>query len=523
MRRKKYGLRGGVTAASALLALVTVSVALAFNAGEYPTLLFGPHQTASSATFKQECKGDEDLPPGGVLWHFVLPQRTSGGAPLTASFENAGDITQVTFKVSGSVIHWNVITPDHDILLDAGTNATSSAPSQPPDTNRQIRLSHVCLGEEPDEEEHLTVTKTVETSYDREHFWGITKKVETGQTHGDPPLPKIWLYTDGSGDQAARYTVDVTYGGYEDSNHTISGTITIENDGDLPSEITAVEDVLGVDEIPATVTCEEALPFTLHPGDTLECTYGPESVDEKITGENVAYVQTESLKTFEGSAAIEWGDPASEKNKVVAITDSLEGDLGSVDAADCKVDEVCESFEYSTPYKWSDYGETRCGDHTVVNRATIVETEQSASATLLVNVQCVIWESAWAKASDGRCFGRDGFSNWGWTNPITKPMAEATWDLWAGAGQCDTSKGTHVGWVKVSVSAAGVVSYSFEYKTGILHSGEAFYSGCDKYPKAGKNFTTAPGQYKNNGIARCASGWAIAHAKVGVPDPDFGP
>ncbi len=36
----------------------------------------------------------------------------------------------------------------------------------------------------------------------------------------------------------------MTYDGYEDTGHNVSGTITIENDGDLDAEITDIEDLL---------------------------------------------------------------------------------------------------------------------------------------------------------------------------------------------------------------------------------------------------------------------------------------
>lgn len=111
------------------------------------TYLFGPHQNADSTTFKHE--GDcSDLVPGQVLWHFVLPQTVDENTgQLEAVFQTAGQLAPVVMtKHVGGVIHWDVVTNSDDILLDAWTDATSDAPSQPPDTKRQIRLSHVCGG-----------------------------------------------------------------------------------------------------------------------------------------------------------------------------------------------------------------------------------------------------------------------------------------------------------------------------------------------------------------------------------------
>ena len=65
--------------------------------------------------------------------------------------------------------------------------------------------------------------------------------------------------------------------------------------------------------------------------------------------------------------------------------------LGSVTASNG------DSFTYNKEFKYADYGAENCGSYQYNNTATIVETEQFASATLKVNVHCYIWESLWAK------------------------------------------------------------------------------------------------------------------------------
>ena len=86
-------------------------------------------------------------------------------------------------------------------------------------------------------DEDLLVTKTVETSYTRTHEWDIEKWVETenGYTVDGGLIPKIWLWEDGSGDEWATWHVCVDYIDYEDSEHNVSGTVTIEisDDGGL--------------------------------------------------------------------------------------------------------------------------------------------------------------------------------------------------------------------------------------------------------------------------------------------------
>jgi hypothetical protein len=148
-RGRRRIVAAGVALVVTAIALLAASAAGAIGTPNIAanTYLFGPHQNASSLTFKHE--GDcSNLEPGQVLWHFVLPQTTvENSGELEALFQNALQVGPVTMtKHVGGVIHWDVITSGDDVLLDAWTDAVSDAPSQPPDTNRRIRLSHVCGG-----------------------------------------------------------------------------------------------------------------------------------------------------------------------------------------------------------------------------------------------------------------------------------------------------------------------------------------------------------------------------------------
>jgi hypothetical protein len=142
--RKKWGLVAGLVAALGLVALVSISVALAVT---HNTGLFGPHVGADSTTFKHE--GDcSSLQSGEVLWHFVLPQTVlplgSATGALDVTFATSGTQNDVPYtKIAGKVIHWDVITPGDDVLVSAWTDALSTAPPTP---DYAIRLSHVCGG-----------------------------------------------------------------------------------------------------------------------------------------------------------------------------------------------------------------------------------------------------------------------------------------------------------------------------------------------------------------------------------------
>ncbi|MDT8347501.1 MAG: hypothetical protein RQ756_06840, partial [Flavobacteriaceae bacterium] len=98
---------------------------------------------------------------------------------------------------------------------------------------------------------------------------------------------------------------------------------------------------------------------------------------------------------------------------------------------------------------------------------------------------------------DSRCFLQDGFSRWGWTNEIP---AEGTYtmDLYAGAAQCDITKGNLVGDVLVDYNN-GQVTVTYNILPGFVMSEGHVYIGCDMYPtrRNGVN-TVAPGQYPFN-------------------------
>jgi len=370
--------------------------------------------------------------------------------------------------------------------------------------------------------EELTVSKTANTSFTREHKWDIAKRVDTENGYTHDGFPKIWLYVDGHGDETATWTVDVTYKGYSDYDHNVSGTITIENKtgaGKVPAVITDVDDVLGGTHI--GVDCGVTFPYEIAVGETLVCTYDE---DGEFTGKNVVTVTTER-EEYSAEADIIWGDPTKELYKTVNIEDisDLFGTvaLGSVTAPNDA------TFTYTKDFSWGDYGADHCGDYVYDNTATIVETGQSADATLKVNVQCYVeGGSAWAQGSgDGvtaYAFCNNGFNNWGWSNLISQGYS-GEWTLWMGAGQCDTSKGTNVGTVSVVYGLDGVVTVIFNPTYPNIFIETHVYVDYGMFPQLNGSNTTAPGQYYNASPFNGDPVYVIAHAKVMIPDPNFGP
>jgi len=283
-----------------------------------------------------------------------------------------------------------------------------------------------------------------------------------------------------------------------------------------------------------SVDCNVTFPHTLPVDETLTCTY---SEDGEFFGDNVVTVTTEfitdfGLDPYDATEPIVWGDPDTDDYAEIEITDTNEGfadKYGEVilDAYDYDDGDV-ESFTYDQAFAWEDYGAENCEDgKRYDNTATIVETGQYAEATLLVNVQCFIYESAWAKGDPNESFCENGFNNWGWTNPFEEGDSQFM-PLYAGAGQCDISRGTLVGTVEISYN--GGFTYEYHLDAGFSLEEYHIYAGSTMFPQqqrgGGRNAryvdTVAPGQYY---IEDDLEGdiWVIAHGVVGLPDPNFGP
>ncbi|MFD1096224.1 T9SS type A sorting domain-containing protein, partial [Salegentibacter chungangensis] len=97
----------------------------------------------------------------------------------------------------------------------------------------------------------------------------------------------------------------------------------------------------------------------------------------------------------------------------------------------------------------------------------------------------------------GTCFSEYDFNRWGWTNHLTSE-GSYTLDLYAGAGQCDISKGAFTGTATVNYQD-GYVTVEYNLSDNYVLNEAHVYIGCDPVPtmKNGKE-TVAPGQYPFN-------------------------
>lgn len=102
-------------------------------------------------------------------------------------------------------------------------------------------------------------------------------------------------------------------------------------------------------------------------------------------------------------------------------------------------------------------------------------------------------------ADQSTCFLDDGFNRWGWTiGPVSEAGFTHRYEIYAGAGKCDISKGELAGkvWLKYK---AGVAEVKFEAENGYVLKETHIYIGNEPYPmqERGKKLvpTVAPGQY----------------------------
>jgi hypothetical protein len=116
------------------------------------------------------------------------------------------------------------------------------------------------------------------------------------------------------------HTVSVDKTGYTDSDWAVNGTITIENNTPFDATITGVSDVIsGYGAV--SVNCGVGFPYTLTAWQTLTCSYSTPLPDGS-NRTNTATVTTSGIVGGgEATAAVTFGDPTTEVNKEINVTD----------------------------------------------------------------------------------------------------------------------------------------------------------------------------------------------------------
>jgi hypothetical protein len=358
----------------------------------------------------------------------------------------------------------------------------------------------------------LDAEKSAAGSYDRTIDWSLKKYACTDATvestceddllelgPGVPGQPFVW-----------DWLVVVTNSVVED-NYLVTGDMTLTYlSGDSAAEVQSVGDELDTGVL-VEVTCPN-LPVTLAAaGESLACTYTASPSDDSATLNTATFTfladGVQAAQTAEAPVGWTVNETGDASTTLTDVEGPLDVELSSSYSVDYPGGYECERdltkyvngvFEYEVP-------------NTAYLDGEITDLEDDAT----VKIRCVIEygsETAYAKAPNGQCFIPD-FKNWGWTNPIVP--GTYTWDLWAGAGQCDTGKGTLVGTVTVVYDGSGVnVTYNVvaPYTLDETH----VYAGGGQYPLNRGTPTVAPGAYYVEGPFG-GSIWVIAHAVVGLP------
>jgi hypothetical protein len=216
------------------------------------------------------------------------------------------------------------------------------------------------------------------------------------------------------------------------------------------------------------------------------CESGSDTATFSVTGDNTPptiYEVPDDYEICNGlapeSITLNWDDNCGESGEVTAYKTLKESDSCS------------RTYEYV--FSATD----RCDNNTTENVLITEKWDQWQNCETAFGV---FTDDGSTVGDDSRCFREDGFSRWGWTNSISPnaPGSPYTLQLYAGAGKCDLSKGTHVGTATVDYSG-GYVTVNYNITTpGYAMSEAHVYIGCEPYPTKNGVNTVAPGQYNFN-------------------------
>ncbi|MEJ2051097.1 MAG: DNRLRE domain-containing protein [Calditrichota bacterium] len=179
---------------------------------------------------------------------------------------------------------------------------------------------------------------------------------------------------------------------------------------------------------------------------------------------------------------------AGENTPYLSVTYSINGESHIVTLADSADSYIFERSGYTDMnYGSEEVLYTRYYIASIRDKQSLLKFEE-----LHVMEGC---ETAYAYEDEyAHCFSEYDFNNWGWTNG---PLGTGTYtfDIYAGAGQCDLSKGTQVGVLTVEYDGSTVTA-TYDLNSGNVLNEVHLYIGSDPIPtsKQGKE-TVAPGQY----------------------------
>ncbi len=216
---------------------------------------------------------------------------------------------------------------------------------------------------------YVLVDKTATTTFTRTYEWLIDKSVDDTE-----------ISIAEGGTATFNYDVAVTPDGFTDSDWAVNGTISIKNPSTQdPVIISSVADVVSTG-IAANVSCGVSFPYTLAKNGTLNCTYSAPLPDGS-TRTNTATVTLNYGGIFTDTAAVAFGGPTTEVNRVITVVDDKTNPPTTVTLGTSDYYAGPFLFEYSLD-KQGVAG--TCTDYT--NTATISETGQDDDVTVTVCV-----------------------------------------------------------------------------------------------------------------------------------------
>jgi len=244
----------------------------------------------------------------------------------------------------------------------------------------------------------LTVEKDANTSFTRTWTWEIDKIGSVTELDLAPGM----IYP-------VDYDVEVDATS-EDSAWAVTGTITITNPAPINASLATVTDAI-FDGIEALVSCPS---LTVLANDTLECTYSAD-LPNADTRTNTATAELTNGTEYSGNASVDFtGATMTEIDEMIDLTDTLYGNLGTVDAT---VDTLPKSYEYTIdvgPYEQEACGETYQVDNTAELTTNDTSTSVDDSWNVEVRVQCVcsLTQGFWKTHNDSFHGGAPSYDGW---------------------------------------------------------------------------------------------------------------
>jgi hypothetical protein len=273
----------------------------------------------------------------------------------------------------------------------------------------------------------LDVTKDANTTFTRTYNWSITKDFDATYSKfiGDPAT------THG-------YEVKVTKTGFTDSDWAVSGNIYIVNNMPVDAVVSNVSDDIS-GGINPPVSCPGGLPQTLAAnGGSLTCTYSSSLPNGSNRLNTVTVSTTGQVAGNLDTADVTFGDPTTEVNAEVNVTDTNGKSWGPVSETttwNYDKDFTCSSNPADYVNGFDSYY--------VNNIATIDETGDWDDATVTVNCYAPVvdkdaagtydethtWDIEKSVDPTSQSGFPGDFLDWTWTVDLSETSADSNFDV----------------------------------------------------------------------------------------------